>query len=659
VRCAAGEVEASEICNEEGRWVRFECRPGDVCFEGSCQTPGVCEPLAVTSCAGCTRYNGCNAIGSAEGTFDVPFNLTCLTDEEGVDGLVPRFCLEGQARCVDDRRLEQCDVCGVAYEFAVDCFEEDRTRICDVNACVPLCEFIVKTDSYVGCEYWAVDLDNAFLVQGNRALDADGQVFAIVVSNPTPEVDAEVTVSLHDREVTRVTVPSGELAVLPMHDMLANRPLTDIEGTEISFSAFRVESNVPIVAYQFNPLDNELVYSNDASLLFPTSSLGTEYLVMSRRQTFDSLKAYVSVVAVQPGTTRVTLRFPPYTLENPLVTLAGRDFVRRVDIPAMRGGDTYEVELQQYSVLSVSTNRPGADVTGTEVRSDRPVAVFGGAEAANAPNDDSCVFRAGFNDWVCEATRLTTSPRPCVNGAGEPDITLCQDYITCCADHLEHQLLPLFAWGRRYMATRSAPRGDEPDVWRVMAGRDNTTVELVGLPETWFLRELLPRERRRTLNRGEWFDFMAPVDFEIIADGPLQVGQFLAAEQAPYPTEIGRTRPPHRTADTGDPAFILAVPVEQYRSDYTFLAPNSFEFDWITVTAPVGATVVLDGEPIPDDAFSSFATGAYRAARLRIEDGVHRVTADQPVGVMVHGYDRFVSYGYAAGLDIKQIFRRE
>ena len=661
-RCASSGGEASELCNEDGEWVRFDCNAADVCFEGVCQTPGVCEPLAVEACEGCNSYRGCNAIGSATGVFDVPFNQTCQ-DVDGVPTLIARVCLPGEGRCIDDRTLEACDECGLGFQFATNCFEDDRTTICDIDRCEPLCEYIVKTDSYVGCEYWAVDLDNAFLVQGGSSLDADGQVFAVVVSNPTPEVDAEVVVSLYDREFTRVTVPSGGLEIIPMHDFTvggrAGTPITDIEGTEIDYNAIRLQSTVPIVAYQFNPLDNEEVYSNDASLLFPTSSLGTEYLVMTRRQTFDVLKGYLTVAAVLPGTTEVTLEFPEYTAENPLITLGGRDEVRRVNIPPMRGGQTYTVDLEQYMVLNVSTDRAGADLTGTRVTSNRPVAVFGGSEAANAPNDDSCVYRASFDDWVCEATRLTASPRPCVNDAGEPDISLCADYITCCADHLEHQMLPLFAWGRRYNATRSAPRGDEADVWRVMAGRDNVTVELLGLPDSWFLRDLVPRVREYTLDEGEWFEVQSPVDFEIVADGPVMVGQFLAAEQAPYPDEIDAQQPPHADADTGDPAFILAVPVEQYRTDYTVLAPNAFEFDWATITAPTDSVVVLDGEEIPADQWTVFGRGEYHSARVPLQDGVHTLSGDQPFGIMVHGYDSYVSYGYAGGLDLRRIFDSE
>jgi hypothetical protein len=39
----------------------------------------------------------------------------------------------------------------------------------------------------------------------------------------------------------------------------------------------------------------------------------------------------------------------------------------------------------------------------------------------------------------------------------------------------------------------------------------------------------------------------------------------------------------------------------------------------------------------------------------RQNDGVHRVQADYPVGVLVYGFDSFVSYAYAGGTDLSEI----
>ncbi len=38
-------------------------------------------------------------------------------------------------------------------------------------------------------------------------------------------------------------------------------------------------------------------------------------------------------------------------------------------------------------------------------------------------------------------------------------------------------------------------------------------------------------------------------------------------------------------------------------------------------------------------------------------DGVHTVLGSEPVGVLVYGFDAFVSYAYAAGLNLRPIAR--
>ena len=57
------------------------------------------------------------------------------------------------------------------------------------GACRNLCDYARASKSNVGCEYWAVDLDNA-MVDATR--NAAAQQFAVVVSNPQPDRRAEV-----------------------------------------------------------------------------------------------------------------------------------------------------------------------------------------------------------------------------------------------------------------------------------------------------------------------------------------------------------------------------------------------------------------------------------------------------------------------------------
>ena len=99
---------------------------------------------------------------------------------------------------------------------------------------------------------------------------------------------------------------------------------------------------------------------------------------------------------------------------------------------------------------------------------------------------------------------------------------------------------------------------------------------------------------------------------------------------------------------------MLNVPVAQFRTEYVFLAPNKYAYDHVNIIAPVGAVVELDGQVLDAAQFEPISP-EYHVARLQIEDGVHQVTGDQPMGVIVYGYDQYVSYGYPAGLDLKDL----
>ncbi|MBM4373274.1 MAG: IgGFc-binding protein, partial [Deltaproteobacteria bacterium] len=303
-------------------------------------------------------------------------------------------------------------------------------------------------------------------------------------------------------------------------------------------------------------------------------------------------------------------------------------------------------QMEQFDVLNIETDDIGADMTGSVVLANRDVVVFGGSEASNAPNTNHCLIAEDEEEGVCEWDGET--------GCEDNDDCTAAGFNTCCADHLEMQLFPVKTWGTHFIASKSFPRNGERDVYRIMAAEDNTLVTTLPVQVN------IP-----VLNRGEWVDFESDKNFEIKGTKPILVGQFLAAEQAPDPNVGGVPGP--MDAGTGDPAFILVVPTEQFRKDYIFLAPDKYALDYATVVAPKDAAVWVDcavTDPalraescpaIPEADWSWYMSGEYKTAKFLIADGTHRIDGDQPIAVYVYGYDQYVSYGYPAGLDIKDL----
>jgi hypothetical protein len=610
--CTAGARQCSpmgqpQVCLDPGGWIDdTPCLAGDDCVDGECVAPTICEAGA-TRCQGEATLETCNVNGTAWDPSDCAGQCRQTGELATCDD---EICVPGERRCNGEVIVVQCNALGTGYEAAQQCDRARAGEQCDQGECVPLCILSEKVKTNVGCDYWAADLDNAFV---GVTLDAAAAPYAVVVSNPDENLTAQVTVYNNEAQVEAAIVPP-----LGLHVFLL--PRRDVDGTIHAPLAYRVRASVPIIAYQFNPLENEDVFSNDASLLLPSHVLGDAYLVMTREQSFDRLRGYVTIIGITEEPTQVS------------VTVTARTRGGPNGIPPLEPGDTYEAVLNQFDVLSLQTNAPGADLTGSRVTASQKVVVFGGSEAANVPNTNHCINVDEITgDGVCEADIEV----PCRDNYDCNDARL----NTCCADHLEQQLYPINTWGRRYIASKSYDRGLETDWWRILAAEDDTKIETFP-----------PQAEIPTLNSGQWFEFPSRAHFEILSDKPIMVGQFLAAEAAPGPN----LRDAHEPGDagTGDPAFILSVPVEQFREDFVFLAPDKYAFDYVSIIAPAGADVFFDDLPIPT-AWEPVGDGSeFQVARFPIGDGMHFIQSDVPLSVIVYGYDQYVSYGYPGGLNL-------
>ncbi len=573
-------------------------------------------------------------------------------------------CLPDQRRC-DGQDVIVCRTDGSGRDRVESCVGEQGVA-CRSGACVNLCEAARDTKSNVGCEYWAADLDNANI---DATSNAAAQQYAIVVSNPQPDLAAEVVVDRDDSKVgeqsapvgvVEATVPSGNLRVFKLGPReVDGSPPGEFDtgaGAALTRAAYRIRTSVPVVAFQFNPLDNVNVFSNDASLLKPVEAVTyspglvePQYLVLGWPQTIAhtddpetnfnpanpiDLRAFMTVVGTRPGT---TLRVRPAARVIP-----------GEGIPEIGPGEVWETEIDPFDVLNLETGGFNADFTGSEVAADAPVIVFSGGEASDAPYFDTLSDRF------------------------------------CCADHLEEQIDPLRTAGTRFFAAHAPNRSkavreagaplvgivDEPEFFRVMSvGEDPVTVTTT-LPE--------PDEAFTLPGRGASFDLIAYRDFMLEADGPVMLASIQASQDA---AGVKRGLP------GGDPSLIIIPPIEQFRSDYVFLTPDKYAFDFVVIVAAPDTTARIDGrdleeagcERAPADGLTPEQRGSdlppawvYRCQLSfpvvlpdeeppdNVEpglqnDGVHRIEANDEVLALVYGFDNYVSYGYAAGTQLEAL----
>lgn len=437
---------------------------------------------------------------------------------------------------------------------------------------------------YLGKEFLAVDLNN---YDGSATEEsADAAQFSVTVSNPTfSGGEADVTISQRggDEAVAREDIEPGDLETFDL-------PRWDAEDSFKGPRAFYVESDVPVTAHQFNPANNVGVFSNDASMLIPMHSLGTRYRAAcwpydasgADITEMSGLGDFVTVVAAENGT--------EVSIVPSANVLAGDG------VPAVQAGATLDVALEKYEVVQIQSDNGGTgrtDLTGSLITSNKPVAVFTGNECALVP--------AGY--YAC--------------------------------DHIEEQLLPVSAWGERYLVVKFAPRANETDVFRVIADEDDTEVDIV--PE-------IPGMFPVTLAAGEYVEFQYGESFEVNASKPVAVVQYMTGED-------------WNNAGTGDPAMLMVTPEEQFIDEYIFLTPGQYAHDYISVVAPAGTDVTLDDDEVDD--WEEFEDDDYEWARVAVDPGVHHLTASRKVGLVVYGYDQYVSYAYPGGAQLEPTEQQE
>ncbi|MFV8749662.1 IgGFc-binding protein [Nannocystaceae bacterium ST9] len=444
------------------------------------------------------------------------------------------------------------------------------------------CDQALQGNSTVGCLFYGVDLDSHDA--------AENQQFAIAVSNVQQGQVANVVI---ERKQGNVWNPvAGPAMVNPLSLQTFNLAAFNQDDSGIKAGgAYRVTSDVPIIAYQFNPVDGSTSYLSDASMLYPVPTWDRFNQVVGWRVIDDGFGvqgAYVTIVAAVDGT-QVTVTPSTSTLAGP-------------GVPAGQANVPFMIMLNEGDIAEVMTKGLGQGLTGTRIETpdvDHPVAVFSGNECTFIP----------ANVYAC--------------------------------DHLEEQISGVRLWGMHFIASRVPPRSNTPDtsLWQIYASEDGTQVTLsanpavTGLPNNNFM-----------LNAGQVMEFYAggtaahPGDFEVEASKPIAVLNYMTGAENPG------------AAGTGDPAMVQLSPVEQFLPRYVVLVPGTWNNDVAVLAREAGNEVLLDGVPVANNLFIPVANSGYEVARVPVSDGVHVFDGgDNAFSVVILGYDSYDSYAYLGG----------
>ena len=492
----------------------------------------------------------------------------------------------------------------------------DVTLNTDVGTVAPIpttCQESQQRNSYIGCDYWPTVTLNPVYTQFD---------YAVAVSNPqTQAVTVTVTGGALAQTLT-VTVPANSVQAIPLPWVPALKgPQFDVNTAVgdpgpsriVAKGAYHLTTDYPVSVYQFSALEYEIdagapcpgygdagagphcySYSNDASLLLPATVVTGDYGIVAW-PSFGGTPGFMAITATQDGT-HVTV-FPAGHVQG--VPDAGPAYMVR--------GDSYTYTLNQGDVLEMfsaigDVNKANytSDLSGSIVQSDKPVVTYAG---------HGCTF-------------IPENKKAC--------------------DHLETSMFPVETLGTQFIVPMPhTPHGE--NVWvRIMGLYDNTQVAF-DPPVSGYAGAVL--------NVGDVMD-LPNVDksFAVVANGRINVVEYLQGEYANWPADAGDPSP-----DLGDPSECAAIPLQQYRSTYTFLAPRTYTENWIEVMSPNGNTVTLDGVDVPANAFTAVGGQPYATAHVQLsntQDG-HEIHGVFPFGLVVYGYGSRTSYMYPGGLDLR------
>lgn len=511
-------------------------------------------------------------------------------------------CFPGEERCADDNTKEVCNATG----FGWDPYPCTKYQKCSaqgdpvVASCLGPCETLTETS--IGCEFLAIRM------RSENSADDPADADAIIVGNTDTAKDAEVRLYLipnynitkEEQQGIPIVLKPGESKTFKLTNSLMTNTSSFRTG-----GVYRVVSDYPVSAYLHSPLANSA--SNDASLLLPTKALGTDHVITSfpawakpsDPKAPDGRPSYFIVIATENDT---DVEWTP----------RAATFGDGTAFDSVGAKKTGKAHLNRFDVIQVGAlsgdddNIKAHDVSGTIVRTSKPVVVFGAASCARVPFESA----GGCN-------------------------------------HLQEQVLPLKYWGSRYVLAQAPIRGQEKHYWRIYAGASNQGFAIEPCGNCGVPNFSLPEV-------GAYKDIVLPngISTTIKSSDSFMAVQYLASREEVSAIDAEKF---------GDPSMFQAISVEQHLKRYVFVTGEKYEKNYVQVIrGNAAADVLIDGNPVPDDAWYHInATGNLNVEvadiELPVSDAatVHIAESADAFGINVVGYVNLSSYSYPGGMGLK------
>ncbi len=375
-------------------------------------------------------------------------------------------------------------------------------------------------------------------------------------------------------------------------------------------NGIRISAPRPISVYVLNGKS----VSSDGYLGIPTNVWGTQYIHNSYYD-FLEVRPWKSgfTVIAKDDQTKVTI-----TLKG-----KGRSLARTVK--GRRIGDTWSVILDKgdtYTVMGDGTSTGGFDMSGSSITGDKPIGLISFHQRVILP----------FNAQ---------------NGR----------------DHIIEMLPPVSAWGKTFYTVEYA-RDNKGDFFRVVASKDNTTVEMVYMDKKE--GNVLGR---RTIKLSKAGDFWEDYNYWI-GRGEIEGIRGVSVWKSNNPIMICQYSYSANwdNGDEFDPFMIVLTPVEQYLKGTVFQTPANAAYNknWFGIIAEgddpkVDPTqkklrsIVFDGDTLykkyPQILLNRIPGSNYYWGHLQFATpGHHSIESNTRFGGYIYGFSNFDSYGWPAAM---------
>jgi hypothetical protein len=507
---------------------------------------------------------------------------------------------------------------------------------CSAGGCVPACQAAAAAHGSIGCDFMVATPTFFAGLQPTYS----SPCFAIFVANNWG-LDTTVTVDRNGTSydptkfgrisatgvapgswaaVPSTGIPQSKVAVLFMDDnpsynyvcpvSAASATTTAIVGTGRG-QAWHIKTSFPVSAYDILPFGGASSYLPGATLLYPTTAWGNNYIAALPKLGSGSNASsqgphWGQIVAFQNGTTVDVV---------PTVALPSGT---NVSAAPANTKTTYTLNAGEFVQWEPGYNYPGGetspmDMSGSIISSNNPIA-----------------FNSG-NGYLCLGSATSSSGG-------------------CDSDH--EQIAPIQALGSTYAIVPFKPRGSTPEsvIYRFTGTVDGTTLTYdppqSGLPAT--------------LNLGQLAEFESTKEFVV------------KSQDAQHPFHVAIMMPgcTGSPGGLGDEDYGQMVPPAQFLDSYVFYSDVTYKTTNFTVVrnkTPQGFFDVnidcvgnvtgwtpVDSADTYEYAWVDIVKGGV-AQHNNCQNGPHTATSKGPFGITVWGEDSAASYGYPAGGNLATI----